>query len=95
VPAKSDETLAREIRRIDEARLVIRGGNGERGLALLGDYNQEFPRGVLSQEALLLRVEALVRSSKRAQARALAEDLLKRAPDTPHRQRLESLVGRL
>lgn len=93
--APASDMLTRELQALDVARLAIRGGNPARGLALLSEYTAAFPRGVLTQEAVLLRIEALLASGRRDEARQSAQALLTASPATPHRARLETLVGPL
>jgi len=96
-PGAAPPDLAESIRvqtaMIDEARQSLRAGNAAGTLATLDRYHHRFPRGVFGQEAVLLRVEALVRGGSQAEARALARRFLTNRPNSQYASRIEALVG--
>ncbi|APR75246.1 Hypothetical protein A7982_00592 [Minicystis rosea] len=57
-PRPAASSLLVEIALLDEARAALRGGDAARALSLLDRYAREIPRGQLSREAAMLRVEA-------------------------------------
>jgi len=91
-PTKS-EGLRDEVALLDAARSAISRGDTSSALAALGQHAQRFPQGFLRSEAAVLRVEALVRAGRRAEAQAEGEKLLAREPNGPQAQRVRSLLG--
>jgi hypothetical protein len=92
-PSASSGSLGDEIALLDAARRALRGGDARLALGELDRHQAEFPRGLLGQEATLLRIEALARSGSRPAAEALARQFLARQPNSPHAKRIESLLG--
>jgi hypothetical protein len=88
------DTLPREIELLDEARAALRSGAPQRALSSLDRYAKEFPRGRLSTEALVVRIDALVRSGQTVAARSLGERFLASYPNSPHAPRIKQLIGR-
>jgi len=76
--ASADLTL--ELAALDEARSALRAGEGTRALGLLDAYSRTYPRGRLSLEAEVLRIDALAKSGQRQAARRRAEAFLTRHP---------------
>ncbi len=92
--ASSDaKSIAREIAALDDVRRSLSAGEPQKALKQLGDYGRSHPRGVLRQEATLLRIEALARVGDRAGARRLADRFLGANPSSPHEKRIRALVG--
>jgi outer membrane protein assembly factor BamD (BamD/ComL family) len=79
------------VRAIDEARAAL--ATPTRALALLDSYAQSYPNGRLKQEALVLRVQALVGAGRREQAAALVRKFNSEHPNSPYGQRLHSLLA--
>jgi hypothetical protein len=69
-PATSD--LGDQIAVLDSARAAIATGAGRRALEILRRYQDRYPTGSLRPEAVALEVEALMKSGREAEARALA-----------------------
>ena len=93
VPSASSGSLGDEIALLDAARRALRAGDARLALSALERHQAEFRRGLLGQEAGLLRIEALVRAGNRPAAEALARQFLARQPNSPHAKRIESLLG--
>jgi TolA-binding protein len=85
--------LHEEIALLDRARAAVRAGDGTGALAMLSDYQRRFGRGTFSQEATVLRVEALAKSGQMSAARKLGERFLAAHPESPHAERIERLLG--
>ena len=85
--------IGNEIEVIDAAREAVVAGDSRRALASLDGYDRKFPRGTFQQEALLLRIEALVRTGDHAGAAALAQRFMRLYPGSAHAKRLQSLVA--
>jgi len=92
VSAPPASTLGEETKALDSARTLILSGRSAPALAALDRYRALFPRGALSAEASLLRIEALLRSGQRAQAEREAETLIARAPQSRHATRARALL---
>jgi len=85
-------SVALEIEAIERVRSELARKDGQAALAALRRYASEHPRGVLSHEADVLRVEALLQDGNAPAALELAQQLLQRHGDSPHRARLEALA---
>jgi hypothetical protein len=89
----AEDTLAAELALLDRARQALARGEPTTATSLLERHAREFPRGRLAAEAFVMKIDALVRSGRRASARALAQQHLSRHPRSPHAARIKSLVG--
>jgi hypothetical protein len=92
-PVEVGAPLAAEVAFIDQARELLASGRTEQGLAQLARYEREFPEARLLPEALFLRLEACERTGRHVEARALAEQLLRGFPKSPHAARARKLLG--
>ena len=77
---------------LDTARQSVSSDPGGT-LRVLDDYTNQFPHGNLAPEALVLRIEALVRSGQRSAAEKLAREYLSRNPGSPHARKIATLLG--
>ncbi len=85
-------SLGPETAALDRARAALESGQPAQALALVADYQRRFPDGMLSQEAAVLRIDALEKQGNRAQAVRQARRFLVAHPDSPHAERLERLT---
>jgi hypothetical protein len=89
----SSRALGEQVVTIDRAESALAAGNVSEALRLVNDYETRFPTGSLSQEAAVLRIEALSKQGKREEAAALANRFLAAHPSSPYaaklRRRLE------
>jgi hypothetical protein len=92
-PSGGSASIREQTALIDAARRQLGAGDPAGALRQLDAYEAKFARGMLGQEATLLRVEALAQSGNRAAARGLARQLLARHPDSQYAKRLQSLIG--
>jgi len=92
VEAPEPPGLAHEVAMLDTARQMV-STNPAGTLRALDDYQSQFPHGDLAPEALVLRIEALVRSGQQASANKLASDYLARNPGSPHARKIRALLG--
>jgi hypothetical protein len=92
VTALEPPGLADEVALLDSARLTV-SSNPSATLRKLDEYQGRFPHGDLAPEALVLRIEALVRSGQRGAAEKLASDYLARNPGSPHARKIRTLLG--
>jgi hypothetical protein len=86
-------TLSDQVEDLDRIRAAIAAGEATRALHLVDDYNRRFPRGAFSEEAEVLRIEALIRRGDRVAASRAAERFLASHPASPHAARLRALTG--
>jgi hypothetical protein len=86
-------SLTREIALLDESRTALAAGNTAEALRLLDGYAATFPRGALEPEAIVLRIDALVRRHETAAARALADSFERSHPGDSHISRIRSLLS--
>jgi hypothetical protein len=84
--------LSQEVAMLDTARQTV-SSDPVSTLHMLDNYEARFPRGDLAPEALVLRIEALVRSGQRAAAEKLAREYLARNPGSPHARKIGTLIG--
>ncbi len=95
-PAPSENTeasLADEVAALDVARKAVLAGDPNGAITALDAHDVRFPRGALADEALVLRVESLVKRGDGVGARALAEPFLKRNPRGTYANRVHTLLG--
>jgi len=92
VDAPVERSIASEIDELDRARASLGAGEAKRAIDRLNRYDRMFPQGTLREEALRLRIEALVSNGERATARTLAQRFRGLYPDSPHTERLKALV---
>lgn len=88
VEEEPSSTLDREIARIAEARAELVKGDGTRALVLLDSYDAEFPSGAFALDVVVLRIEALARSGRTAEARGLGERFLAAHPQSASARRV-------
>lgn len=92
-PSATSGQLGREVMQMDRARAAFTGGDAARTLAELDTFDRLAQTGVLDREARVLRIEALQRLGRNAEARGLAERYLGLYPNDAHAQRLRTFVG--
>jgi TolA-binding protein len=86
--------LGQQVAALDHARDALASGNAGGALRQLDEYDRQFPRGALAQEATALRIEALLQQGHRDAAVLLAERFLASNPKSPHAARIRLLVER-
>lgn len=91
--AKARCNISEEVKALDSARQSLDQGNASGALNKLSAYNAEFAGGCLGQEALVMRIRALVQSGRQSQAQALAKNFRARNPKSPYNKRIESIVA--
>lgn len=92
-PAAS-AALAAEISALDAARSALSSGDAAGALTLLDVYSREHPRGRLQLEAEVLRIDALDKSGKTAQAKDRARQFLQRHPNSVLASRVRATLDR-
>lgn len=90
---EAPDTLPREVELLDDARGALQRGSATEALSALDRYAREFPRGRLSTEALVLRIDALARAGRASEAKSLGERFLSTSPNSPHAARIRKAIG--
>jgi hypothetical protein len=101
VPADSEPTarvaadlaLSDELRAIERVRGALSAGDASGALRELERYESARHAGRFRIEADVLRIEALMRLGKVAEARALAMTFLSKHPGSPYVRRVSTLLG--
>jgi hypothetical protein len=98
-PGPSDDErptlgLGEQVAALDRARNALASGDTTRGIRLLDEYQARFPKGILAQEATVLRIEALLAGGNRPAAADIASQFLASNPTSPHAARIRRLLQR-
>jgi hypothetical protein len=91
--ATPGDSLASQVAALDSARNLLAAGDASGCIVALDRLQRDYPRTPLAQEAVVLRVQALVASGRTSQARALAARFLAAHPDSPYATRLRTATG--
>lgn len=92
-PTTSAAQLGEETRRLTEIRAAIRTSHPREALTLLEEYRSLFPAGILTDEALLLRVQVLFDLGHDHAARSLATRFIESHPSSPYAEPLRELLA--
>jgi hypothetical protein len=84
--------LSVEIALVQQAARALASGDAAVALSLLDTYDRQCPHGALADEAGALRVQALARSGRAPEARALARKLLDAHPHGVLATRLKGVL---
>jgi hypothetical protein len=87
----AEPTLADELRVIEEARASLRS-DPARAAHTLAEASRAMPRGQLRDERDALLIEALAHAGRWDEARTRAEELERRAPQSPQSARVRALL---
>jgi TolA-binding protein len=90
--ASPDDRLSQEVVALERAHQALASHDPDAALRRLDEYRAQFPAGVLSSDATVLRVEALLAKGDLAGARRLADAYSTAHPDSPYAKRIEDLV---
>jgi hypothetical protein len=93
IPAPAPDPLLAELSLLREAQKALRDGSARRALELAERHAALYPRSQLALERGALRVFASCALGRKAEARALATELLAAAPRSPLRTSLEESCG--
>jgi hypothetical protein len=86
-------TLGDEVAALDGARQALAAGNATGALSALDAYQRAARAPRLASEATLLRIEALLRAGRRAEATAVAQTFADKNPDSPFADRARALTA--
>ncbi len=84
--------LGAEVALLDEARSALARGDANAALASLARHDREFPGGFLGTEAEVVRIQALLASGRRTEAKSRGDALLAREPNGPQARRVRSIL---
>ncbi|MFZ5891926.1 MAG: hypothetical protein ACOY0T_12800 [Myxococcota bacterium] len=82
-----------EIALVDAARAALSSGASNRALELLRQYQSKYPAGSFRPEAAALKIEALVKLGRTAEARSLGERFVDDHRGSPLADRVSRLIG--
>jgi outer membrane protein assembly factor BamD (BamD/ComL family) len=82
-----------QIALIDAARTALSTGAANRALEVLGQYQARYPAGSFRPEATALRIEALAKLGRNAEARALGERFIAEHHGSPLADRVAREIG--
>ena len=94
-PAAAPASLADEMKSAEAIRTASREGRIADAIRLLDEHDARFPNGALSEETLVLRIEAFAKAGRNAEAKALAEKFLSERPKSPYAPRVRATNSRL
>ncbi len=77
---------------MDRARAELARRDASQALGELDAYDRAFPSGVLSDEATVIRVDAMTQQGDGATAAALARRYLAAHPASPHAPHLRAVI---
>ena len=87
-----DPRLAREVRSLDLARAFANRGNSTGALSELDGFEKSFGYFALRKEAMLVKLDVLLSLGRKAEAAALARQLLLAGAPVTQRTKLEELI---
>jgi hypothetical protein len=90
--APPTSSLFAEIAGLEQVRAALDRGDAPRALQLLDAYDRAFPSSVLTDEATVLRVDALAQRGDGAGAAALSRRFLATNPASPHVSHLRRVI---
>ncbi|MBV9947817.1 MAG: hypothetical protein JOZ69_13265 [Myxococcales bacterium] len=82
----ASDALAEEVRLLSRAERLLNDGLAPDALALLGEHERRFPKGVLAEERMAAQVEALCALGRTADARSERARLAATFPRSAHLQ---------
>jgi TolA-binding protein len=86
-------SISLQIAAVDRARSALDSGEPSRARHLVDSYEAEYPSGTFTQEAEVVRIDALVREGNRAEAERVGKRFLAAYPKSPHASRVRALLG--
>ena len=90
--APASGSLPAEIAALDRARKALEGGDPAQALTLVDAYQSQYPNGTFSEEAEVLRIEALAKRGDRARATSAGQRFLAAHPTSPHAARIRAIL---
>lgn len=90
---KADDGLAEEVAILSRAGAELRAGRPEAALALVADHQRRFPSGMLAQERVAARAQALCALGRGRDASAELKRLARMSPNSPLEARARKVCG--
>jgi hypothetical protein len=90
--AAAHPSIAEELASLDEAREALRGGDASRALRVLDGHDARNPDGALSQEATVVRVQALLLAGDGAGAATVGRRFLDAHPASPYAAQVRRII---
>jgi hypothetical protein len=84
--------LKQQLVLVDHARALATSGDSAAALRAVDEYDRRFPGGALSEEASLVRIEAVAARGDRDHAAALAERFVAEHPGSVYADRVRAIV---
>jgi len=91
--ATAASKLNSELGLLDRVRKARAAGNEQLARQLLAQYQRQHKSGMLAREAEVLRIESLLASGKRKEAKNRARAFLARHPNDPHASRMRRVLS--
>ena len=88
-PSASAPPPRAELELLKEAH-QLRAQDPSRALALVNEHASAYPKSAMGQEREMIRIEALLNSGKRAEAKALADAFRAKNPTSAYARRLDA-----
>jgi hypothetical protein len=85
--------LRDQIAMVDAARAAVKAGAGDHALEILRRYHDRYPTGSFRPEAAALRIEALAKLGRTAEAQSLAERFIAEHGSSPLADRVARVAG--
>jgi hypothetical protein len=92
-PTASVADIQGQIALVDAARAALSAGASERALVLSRQYQSKYPAGSFRPEAAALKIEALAKLGRSAEARALAQRFVTEYGSSPLADRVARVTG--
>lgn len=86
-------TLGAELRTLEAVRRLLSAGQQSTAHRALDDYERAFANGLLRPEAVVLRIEILVRQGDLPSAHRLASEFERAHPQSSHLRKVHALLG--
>ncbi len=86
-------SLNDQIAALDHARAALTAGDASRAKKLVDAYESEYPGGAFTQEAEVVRIDALVHEGNHDGAERAGKHFLAAYPKSPHAGRVRALLG--
>ena len=91
--ATTANELAKQVALVDAARAALASGGAEQALGIVREYQAAYPKGTFRPEAAAIKIEALLKLGRRAEARASAEGFAAAYGAGPLAERVARLAG--